>query len=1226
MSKRIKYEMLLLSLLFVGFVVFMPKAKASMLNWDNANEMTNKITIEQDGPLEIQLSDKAGQLLRNSQVTLQGKTVTTDENGIAYFEDVAAGISVIKVQLPRFGGKIERHVTVEPEGNAQVPLAIATRNNLYTSENSSVPRITVYSTDWGDYDVYWDMYWYTSGTPVTGTPGGSVVVASAYAVNLYDVWSGNLPTGWTISCGGSDVNCSIPSNAQEGLYVFDIDISSSDGNKTIEVGVLIGDGNITLYVEVIDDDYYDPIIGAEVSGDLGTYSGDYASGYTEENGYAVFHGLDIYDSAGRWITATHPEYLTAEEVYYPTQDYVQYLTMYTYPTAPRGNISLIVSSAFNPIKNCKISITGTRYSGTKKTDVNGRLTLENMAQDTYAIEATKAGFQSYSATITLNGDNLYAYTPIVLTPTTERTISIMAKRQNSNSIETGGFLIINGKRHNANEEGVIQINKVPPGTYRCYVGAKNLIGKKIRIDVSQENYSNTIYLPTENSQEPTSILSDYYGRISCSPSDLYVQTSLDQTIARGYNSYGQLGTGNTSTVNTWKVIADNTVRVAAGKKHSLILKSDGTVWASGNNDNGELGNGTTTDSKTYVQVNGLTDVVSIAAGDGFSLALKSDGTVWSWGINTYGQLGNNTTTKSSIPVQVLNLTSVTQIQAGDYHGLALKSDGTVWSWGNNNYGQLGIENVASCQSPVQVTGILDVVQISASENANLCVSEYGTVWGWGSNTYGRLCNGTKTTTNIPEMSPFFTDVKQVAIGTSHCLILKKNGSIWSMERVQDNVDSSGQLSLCYQPVQIKKVSGIVAIACNDYGNLALKNDGTIITWGVKKTYQFGVGQEYIITQGSRGTISGYFGNISNTSMELARDISREINNNELIEEGITQNEQHRYYTFVASDTASYMFTTTGTGDTYGYLRDEDGTLLASNNNISSSNYNFMIQKSLEKGKSYYLEIKANSATDTFDYTLSAICQKTIAGISVQQTVNKPLYTALKRSEKTLDSDNDGIITADELQELTGSLILSGYNITDLSGLQSCTSIETLYLDNNNITNLEPISVLHQLKYLNISHNKIANLDSLYGLSELATLVANDNNITQINGIVTMRDLTRIYLDRNQISSVTPLATATNVTHLSIADNNIESIQAIGNMGALEYLNLNNNQITELSAIKDLAHLRELRLSNNKISDISKLPDCRYYVIAIDGNLFDIEENQACIDDIDAKIKIYQTNE
>ncbi|MBI4491966.1 MAG: hypothetical protein HY690_04150, partial [Chloroflexi bacterium] len=128
---------------------------------------------------------------------------------------------------------------------------------------------------------------------------------------------------------------------------------------------------------------------------------------------------------------------------------------------------------------------------------------------------------------------------------------------------------------------------------------------------------------------------------------------------------------------------------AAGDYHSVALKSDGSVWAWGGNDYGQVGDGTTTPRLIPVQVGGLGGVVALAAGDSHSLALKSDGTVRAWGYNWAGQLGDGTTTQRLTPVRVSGLSGVAAVAAGIYHGLAVKNDGTAWAWGYNAYGQLG---------------------------------------------------------------------------------------------------------------------------------------------------------------------------------------------------------------------------------------------------------------------------------------------------------------------------------------------------------------------------------------------------------------------------------------------------------------------------------------------------------------------------------------------------------
>lgn len=137
--------------------------------------------------------------------------------------------------------------------------------------------------------------------------------------------------------------------------------------------------------------------------------------------------------------------------------------------------------------------------------------------------------------------------------------------------------------------------------------------------------------------------------------------------------------------------------------HTIFLETDGTLRAWGKNANGQLGNGTTTDSIIPVRVSGLSNVIAIASGYDHSAALNGDGTVWTWGKNANGQLGNGTTTDSVTPVQVSGLSEVTDIAAGNGDTLALKIDSTVWAWGSNDSGQLGDGTTIDKLTPVKVS-------------------------------------------------------------------------------------------------------------------------------------------------------------------------------------------------------------------------------------------------------------------------------------------------------------------------------------------------------------------------------------------------------------------------------------------------------------------------------------------------------------------------------------------
>jgi len=138
------------------------------------------------------------------------------------------------------------------------------------------------------------------------------------------------------------------------------------------------------------------------------------------------------------------------------------------------------------------------------------------------------------------------------------------------------------------------------------------------------------------------------------------------------------------------------IAVAAGTDFSLALLSDGTVLAWGDGNDGQLGGGGDPytpgilTGPTLMPVLHLTGVVAIAAGDRHAIALKSDGTVWAWGYNVYGQLGNPVGFNSSVPVQVQGVAGVVQISAELTHNMALLGNGTIRLWGQNQWYELGI--------------------------------------------------------------------------------------------------------------------------------------------------------------------------------------------------------------------------------------------------------------------------------------------------------------------------------------------------------------------------------------------------------------------------------------------------------------------------------------------------------------------------------------------------------
>ncbi len=260
-----------------------------------------------------------------------------------------------------------------------------------------------------------------------------------------------------------------------------------------------------------------------------------------------------------------------------------------------------------------------------------------------------------------------------------------------------------------------------------------------------------------------------------------------------------------------------------------VKSADGSVWSWGENVEGQLGNSTTTSSPTPVQVLGpggvgyLTGVVKVAAGTRHVVALKSDGTVWAWGRNSIGELGDNATSAmETTPVQVTGpngvgfLTGIIAIGTEGDHTLAVRADGTVFAWGNNVYGQLGIGTTTPSFVPYPVavstiSGLTKNPSVSTGEEHSLAADPItGKAWGWGWNPYGQVGDGTQTGDLLtPSQVAAPVSFTEVAGGTWHSIGLGSDGSVWTWGYNYFGELGNGQMFLTINPIP-HAVSGVTA--------------------------------------------------------------------------------------------------------------------------------------------------------------------------------------------------------------------------------------------------------------------------------------------------------------------------------------------------------------------------------------------------------------------------------
>ena len=317
------------------------------------------------------------------------------------------------------------------------------------------------------------------------------------------------------------------------------------------------------------------------------------------------------------------------------------------------------------------------------------------------------------------------------------------------------------------------------------------------------------------------------------------------------------------------------VQISAKVWYALALASDGTVYSWGFNSWGQLGNGTSgtannASAPVAVKTAGTPmegkTIVQVAAGATHSLALATDGTIYAWGKNEYGQLGNDSTTNSPVPVAVktagtpMDGKTIIQIHAGYEHSLALASDGTVYAWGRNNSGQLGKNDATDTHIPAAVQTLGTpmagkvIVQLAAGNSQSMALASDGTVYTWGWNQYGQLGNGTTTNSRIPVAvvttgTPLAgKTISQIAAGNAHALAMTDDGAIYSWGWNQYGQLGNNSTINSSLPVIVKTTGTplagkmITQIASGGSPNsLVLANDGTMYTWGWGQHGQLGNG-------------------------------------------------------------------------------------------------------------------------------------------------------------------------------------------------------------------------------------------------------------------------------------------------------------------------------------------------------------------------------------------------
>jgi alpha-tubulin suppressor-like RCC1 family protein len=297
----------------------------------------------------------------------------------------------------------------------------------------------------------------------------------------------------------------------------------------------------------------------------------------------------------------------------------------------------------------------------------------------------------------------------------------------------------------------------------------------------------------------------------------------DGLWAAGANNQGQLGDGTYSTDYRFKHVRTNQIaKASTALDHTLIINSDGSLAAVGDDGSGDLGDGGSFATSQFEGIQVIpTGVIWIGTGNFHSMFVKKDGSLWGMGANSVGQLADGTLNNTNRPEQVVRggvssvacggtstfyittnsalyamgqlngvaynfnggppfrvaPTNVVALACGSQHAMWIKSDGSLWGVGLNRYGELGDGTTNSTSTPIEVVSS-NVVAIACGGNFTLFIKADGSLWGMGVNDTGEMGDGTTNNAWSPGQI-IASGVTAVAAGRLHGLFLKSDGSVWA---------------------------------------------------------------------------------------------------------------------------------------------------------------------------------------------------------------------------------------------------------------------------------------------------------------------------------------------------------------------------------------------------------------------------------------------------------------
>lgn len=379
----------------------------------------------------------------------------------------------------------------------------------------------------------------------------------------------------------------------------------------------------------------------------------------------------------------------------------------------------------------------------------------------------------------------------------------------------------------------------------------------------------------------------------------YMQVRADGTLwtSGGYNGNGELGTNDIlnksspvqiGTLNTWRYVANGTNGGA-----SYAIKSDGTLWAWGWGNAGRLGDGTTVNKSSPIQIGTMTNWSRIDAGGGLALAQKTDGTLWSWGSNNYGQLGDSTTIDKSSPIQIGTLSDWASFSVGNVNGYAVKQNGTLWSWGFNNSGELGnfTDGLTTyTSSPIQVGTLTNWSSVYAARDSQAAwaLRTDNTLWAWGNNGSGYTLGVQSMSFNASSPMQIDGSWGYVFPGRNGAMALKSDSTLWGWGNNTYGELNNGTTAAQISPIQVGALqySGTPVTYNLNWSGANFLGDNWLIynragTYYIMGRNRYGELGDGTTTQRTRPMLSGSLGQFGEWSSAVGINTSITKNNGSL---------------------------------------------------------------------------------------------------------------------------------------------------------------------------------------------------------------------------------------------------------------------------------------------------------------------------------------------------------